>query len=81
MGSPIAFFPEPSSKWDSLPEPIMHIIFGKTDLKTQQKCRLVSKYWKHLINNNLKVGKVTFTNVSKFNKETAALLQTSTSHA
>ena len=58
LGSPSSYFFPAPSKWDSLPEPIMHIIFSRVDLRGQQNCRLVSKYWKHLINNNLKVGRV-----------------------
>ena len=32
----------------------MHIVFSQIDLRAQQNCRLVSKYWHQMINNNLK---------------------------
>lgn len=43
------------SNWDYMPEPIMHKIFAYIDLRAQQNCRLVSRYWNQLINSNLKV--------------------------
>ena len=37
-----------------MPEAVMHIVFSQIDLRAQQNCRLVSKYWHQMINNNLK---------------------------
>jgi hypothetical protein len=43
------------SNWDSVTEPVMHIVFDRLSLRDQRNCRLVSKRWSQMVITNVKV--------------------------
>lgn len=42
------------SNWDSVTEPVMHIVFDRLSLRDQRNCRLVSKRWSQMVITNVK---------------------------
>ena len=44
----------PVNDWDSVTEPIMHMVFDYLSTRDQKNCRLVSKRWSQMIVSNTK---------------------------